>query len=468
MGVFNLIDKVLNTIRNNKMFSVGDKIVVAVSGGPDSICLLHVLHTIRDELGISLVAAHINHSLRGNDSDKDEEYVKEFCNLLGVECFVKREDVQKISKEKKISTEMAGREVRYNFFQHILTEIHASKVAIAHNANDQAETVLMRIIRGTGMEGLIGIKAIRDNIFVRPIIDISRKEIEYYCKENNLNPRIDKSNLDTIYTRNKVRLELIPYIEQNFNPHIIETLNRLSVNMKEDSEYISKISKQYYSMYCDKSKNRVTISSKAFKEHTSILSRIIRMALKELKGNLNNLDKKHINDIIELQKGCTGKIIMLPEGIRVLNNYGEISLYDENYESFKNTYENEHILEINNEYKLYEFGLSINLKLAQRQDVIKSNNIELTKYFDYDKINGKIKLRYRRNGDKFIPFGMNGSKKLKDLFIDLKIPKDKRDEIPLILFGEDIGWIVGYRISEKFKIDEKTKNILKIIIEREE
>lgn len=463
-----MIDKVLNTIRNNKMFNVGDKVVVAVSGGPDSICLLHVLYIIKDKLGIDLVAAHINHCLRGDEANKDEEYVKEFCNSLDIECFVKRENVEKVAMEKKISTEMAGREIRYDFFQKILTKIQGNKVAIAHNSNDQAETVLMRIIRGTGIEGLVGIKVVRDNIFVRPIIDISRVEIEEYCKDNNLNPRIDKSNLETIYTRNKVRLELIPYIEKNFNPHIIETLNRLSLNMKDDSDYIAKISIEHYKTHCKKTENRIIINKIAFEEHISILSRMIRMALKDIKGDLYNLDKKHIEDVINIQKGHTGKSIMLPEGIRVLNNYGDICFYSEKHKSFKDIYEKEYILKIDSENKLNEIGLSINLKVIDAQNIGELNKKKLIKCFDYDKIADKIKLRYRKNGDKFVPFGMKGSKKLKDLFIDLKIPKDERDEIPLIIFGEDIAWIVGYRISEKFKIDKNTKNILQIIIEREE
>lgn len=463
-----MIDRVLNTIRNNKMFNVGDKVVVAISGGPDSICLLHVLHAIKDELGIDLVAAHINHCLRGDEANEDEEYVKAFCKSLGIRCFVKRENIEKVSMENKISTEMAGREVRYAFFEEILTKVQGNKVAIAHNSNDQAETVLMRIMRGTGLEGLVGIKAVRDKVFVRPIIDISRKEIEEYCKENNLNPRIDKSNLETIYTRNKVRLELIPYIEKNFNPHIIETLNKFSSSMKDDSEYITKISIEKYNIYCKNREDKVIIDKSAFKEHISILSRIIRMALKEIKGNLYNLEKKHIEEVIYIQKGNTGRTIMLPEGIRVLNNYGNISLYSEQHKSTKDIHQREYILKVDSENKLNEIGLSIHLKVINAQSIEELNKKNSIKYFDYDKIIGKIKLRYRKIGDKFMPFGMKGSKKLKDLFIDLKIPKDERDDIPLILFGEEIAWIVGYRISEKFKIDKNTKNILQIIIEREE
>src|SRR3712207_2162004 len=233
LGVFSLIEKVIHTIKQNNMFEVGDKVVVAVSGGPDSICLLHILYKLKEKLDISIVAAHINHCLRGEEADKDEEYVRKFCENLNIQCFIKKEDVHKISKDRGISCEMAGREVRYDFFSEVLNNVGANKIAVAHNANDQAETILMRMLRGTGLEGLIGIRAVRDNIFVRPIIDITRDEIEDYCYVNNLNPRIDKTNLENIYTRNKIRLELIPYIQKNFNSDVIEVLNRFSDRSEE-------------------------------------------------------------------------------------------------------------------------------------------------------------------------------------------------------------------------------------------
>lgn len=464
-----MIDKVLNTIKMNDMFKPGDKVIVAVSGGPDSICLLHVLYSLRKSLGITLVAAHVNHCLRGEEADKDEEYVKEFCKTRDIKCFIKREDVHRIAKENGISCEMAGRDVRYNFFSELLDNVKGQKIAIAHNANDQAETVLMRIMRGTGMEGIIGIKAVRDNIFVRPIINITRKEIEHYCEENKLHPRIDKTNLENIYARNKVRLELIPYIENNFNTDIIKALNRLSQTIKVDNEYMHEMALQAYRKYCKRDKSKVIINSEAFCQHEAILTRVIREALKDVKGSLYNLDKNHIYDIINIQKGTTGKLIMLPKSITVLNNYGNIELYVANEKEIKDKSQSEYILRINNDNNLIDNRLIVHINIINAKEKFDFNSKDnLVKFFDYDKINGEIKLRYRKNGDKFVPFGMNGSKKLKDLFIDLKIQKEKRDSIPLILFGEDIAWIVGYRISDKFKVDKNTKNILQIKIEREE
>lgn len=461
-----MIDKVIKTINEYNMFCKGDKVVVGVSGGPDSICLLHILNKLKKEIGIELVVAHINHCLRGEEALKDQKYVEEFCKNINVKCFVKVAKVHDISNEKNISCEMAGREVRYEFFKEILNKVGGQKIALAHNANDQAETVFMRIMRGTGMEGLVGIKPVREEIYVRPILHINRSEIEDYCKKNKLNPRIDKTNLENIFTRNKIRLELIPYIKKNFNEDIIESVNRMSETIKIDNDFINEISKQIYRKYCKNTKDKVIIYKEAFNENEAVLTRIIRMALEHLKGDLRNFEKIHIYDIIKIQKHTTGKKIMLPNNIEALNNYGDINIYIKKDDIKKD--DREYKLTLNKVNKLPLEKLIIQLKLNNEKNPYNFNKNNLIKYFDYDKIKGDIKLRYRKNGDKISPLGMKGNKKLKDLFMDLKIPKNERDNIPLICFQNDIAWIVGYRISDKFKIDEDTKNILQIKIEREE
>lgn len=463
-----MVDKVMNTIKDNNMFQPGDKVIVAVSGGPDSICLLHILNRIKEFLEITLVAAHVNHCLRGQEADEDESYVVEFCRKIGIECFVLRENVHEVSKEKGISCEMAGREVRYKFFLQLFKQIKAQKIAIAHNSNDQGETVLMRIIRGTGLDGLEGIKAVRDNIYVRPILNVTRKEIEEYCEGNNLNPRIDKTNLESIYARNKIRLELIPYIQNNFNPDIIDSLNRLASIVKIDNEYINKVSSEAYKKYCNKNKDKVIIIKDAFNEHEAVLVRLLRMALRELKGNLYNFDKNHIQDIINLQKGETGKSIALPQKVRVINDYGNIEVTSVTEKKAIVFEKDQYILKVNEKTLIKDYNLIVDLKIIENDKKHNLKDKTLVKYFDYDKINGAIKLRSRKNGDRFTPIGMKGSKKLKDLFIDLKISKDEREKVPLITFNDEIAWVVGYRISEKFKVDNYTKNILQIIIESEE
>lgn len=461
-----MIDTALKTIRENGMFEKGDKVIVAVSGGPDSIALLHVLYRLREELDISLYVAHVNHGLRGIESDEDEEYTRRFCEKLNIEFKSKRVNLNEISKLRNMSSESAGREVRYEFFEELMKEFSAQKIAIAHNANDQAETILMRIMRGTGMDGLIGIRPVRDNIFVRPLINSSRDQIEEYCEKNNLSPRIDKTNLEAIYSRNKVRLQLIPYIQENFNKDIIQVLNRLSYTIKVDNDYLEVVSKEKYKKYCDINKEKVIISKEAFLEHESIITRIIRLAIHDAVGNLYNFEKIHIYDIIRIQRCSTGKELNLPSSVYVSNNYGDIVIRRNKKQNIK----------VNAEEYILHSGLNvikddkikINIKEITMEEKLDFKHSKWVKYFDYDKINGDITLRFRKDGDRFTPLGMNGSKKLKDLFIDLKVPKEQRDEIPLVCFGGRIAWIVGYRVSETFKVDENTKNILEVEFEGEE
>lgn len=241
--------KVMSYIKDNNLIKSGDKVLVALSGGPDSVCLLNILYNLKAELNIEIGAAHLNHLLRDKDAFEDEEYVKTLCKSLDIPCFVKRVDINKYSKDKKMSSEMAGRDARYNFFDDIVKDEGYTKIATAHNANDQAETILFRLMRGSGIEGLCGIKVRRDKI-IRPILCLSRKEVEEYIEINNLKPRIDKTNFEKIYNRNKIRLDMIPYIKENFNEDIIQTLNRMSVLLQKDNEFIENSARSFYEKHC--------------------------------------------------------------------------------------------------------------------------------------------------------------------------------------------------------------------------
>nr|WP_312887202.1 tRNA lysidine(34) synthetase TilS [Clostridium lacusfryxellense] len=461
-----LSEKVMDFIKENSMFDNGDKVIVAISGGPDSTCLLYILNELKEQIGITLIGAHLNHCLREVDADKDEEYAKKTCESLHIDFYSKKVDVHRIAKEKNLSCEMAGREERYGFFKELMISLNANKVALAHNANDQAETILMRIMRGTGIEGMVGIKPVRDKIYVRPILHLSRKEIENYCLINNISPRIDKSNLENVYARNKVRLELIPYMEQNFNMDIIRTLNRLSDTVKKDDEYLKDISQKEFEKHCELGHQRVIINKNAFGLHESILTRVVRRALLEVNHNLYNFEKIHIASIIELQSHETGKSIMLPQNIIVENCYGNMHIYIQQKEV--NYDINQYPLKFGEKNIIYALNKVIEMDVKPNGEFDEFKGTDYIKNFDYDKIIGPIILRYRKDGDRFMPLGMTGNKKIKDLFIDLKIPKSKRNEIPLICFGNDISWVVGYRVSEKFKVSKDTKNILRIRIGSEE
>ncbi|MHC1685542.1 MAG: tRNA lysidine(34) synthetase TilS [Clostridiaceae bacterium] len=461
----NLFEEVEALILKYNMIEKDDKVIVGLSGGPDSVCLLHILYKLKEKYNLTLYAAHVNHCIRGKDADNDEEYVKELCKILGIKCFVLRKNVEQLAKEKGVSSEMAGRDLRYEFFENLKKELSASKIAIAHNANDRAETILMRIIRGTGLEGLEGIKAVRDNYIIRPLIEVKRGEIEEYCERESLKPRIDATNLETIYSRNKVRLELIPYIQNNFNKDIITSLIRFSENVKKDSEFIEKISNKKFHLYCDITNNKVIIKKDAFCEDESIVTRIIRKAIAALTGSGYNFERKHIYDIISLQKSSTGKKINLVSKVISYNNYGNIELYIENNNEKLSYFH--YSIPINKDIYIKELGLKITTEVIIDKKVNFINNNSLIKYFSYDKIsNSELLLRNRQNGDSFIPLGMKGKKKLKDFYIDIKMPKEERDHTPILTIGDKIAWIVGVRTSEEFKVDKNTKNILMIKIER--
>lgn len=464
--MLNLIEEVEGFILKHAMLKKNDVVIVGVSGGPDSICLLHILYKLKEKYNLTLYVAHINHCIRGVEADNDENYVKKLCEVLGIKCFVLRKNVERLAREKGISSEMAGRDVRYGFFEKLRRELSANKIALAHNANDRAETILMRIIRGTGIEGLEGIKAIRDGYIVRPLIETKRNEIEDYCNSEKLEPRIDSTNLETIYSRNKIRLELIPYIQNNFNKDIITSLIRFSENVKKDSEFIEKISNEKFRLYCDNTNNKVIIKKDAFKEDESIITRIIRKAIVTLTGSGYNFERKHIYDIISLQKNSTGKKINLVNKVISYNNYGDVELYIE--EERKKDVNLQYIIPINEKVFIKELELTITTEVVIDKKVNFINNNSLIKYFNYDKINNnKLVVRKRKDGDSFVPLGMKGKKKLKDFFIDLKVPKEERDSIPILTVDDKIAWVVGLRTSEEFKVDREANKMLMIKIERE-
>lgn len=458
-------NKVLSFIEENSMINDKDKILVALSGGPDSVCLLKILNELKDKLNITIFAAHVNHCLRGDAALEDESYCLKLCESLDIPCYVKRVNIEKLAKDKGVSTEMAGRDARYEFFDELMKTLNINKIAIAHNANDQAETVIMRAIRGTGIEGLIGIKPIRDNKYIRPILCLTRDEIEKYCLEKHLNPHIDETNLEEVYSRNKIRLKAIPYIEDNFNKEVIFALNRLAYSCSKDMELINNIVDSKYSKYCVREKMYIIIKQDAFKEMEAIITRVIRKALVEISLRFNNFEMKHIYDIMKLQKGATGKNINITNNVIAINEYGDIKLKvnDNKEENNENTIIDE--LKIskkdieNNDfsYANSEFAFKIYNK-DNFNGFINSNFI---KVFDISNVSN-ITIRTRKNGDKIVPLGMKGSKKIKDILIDAKIPKDLRDTIPLILFDHEVAWILGLKTSDKFKVTKDTKTFLEI------
>ena len=326
-----LEDKVLNTIKRYEQIKSGDTIVVGVSGGPDSICLLNVLKNLQNELKINIVVAHINHMIR-KEADSETVFVQDFCEQRDIKCFVKKADVLQIAKEKKLGTEEVGRKIRYDFFEEVKNIVGGNKIATAHNANDNAETVLMNFLRGSGSTGLKGIEPIRDNKLIRPIIECTRQEIEQYCNEKGLNPKYDKTNQENIYTRNKIRNMLIPYIQENFNPNIIETINRMSNLIATDEMYFKSIVKQSYKeTFISRTEKEIILDLKKFNVLEKVIkSRLIIYTINELLGTTNGIEKIHIEDVIKLCKNNIGNKYLTPnKNIKVLVKDHKIYFLDQ-------------------------------------------------------------------------------------------------------------------------------------------
>ncbi|NLY67032.1 MAG: tRNA lysidine(34) synthetase TilS [Tissierellia bacterium] len=458
-------EKVLKAIKEHNLIEEGDNILVGVSGGADSMALLYVLLEIKKEIDFNIFIAHLNHGVRGKEALEDEKYVEATAKKLGIPYFSRHVNMDEYAREKKISSEEAGRELRYKFFREILSKIGGGKIAVAHNKNDQAETLLLRLFRGTGIEGLKGMDYKNKDI-IRPILGIEREEIEKYLQDRNIEFKIDRTNLEPIYNRNRVRLEIIPYIQKYYNPNIVDTLWRTSQLMAVDNDFLEAYSKEaFYKILKKRDKDSIVLDGNAFrKEHISIQTRIIRNSILMLNESLQGITMKHIEDVVTLflERG-TGKSIRLINNLVAKTSYDDFIIEKFNQEESKDYIQKININSIN---YIDELGCKFKVEIKAIDEIDIASHNRYKKYFDYDKVQGNLYIRNRRDGDRFIPFGMKGSKKVKDYFIDEKIPKDERNRIPIITDEKNIIWIVGYRISELYKLTKDTKRVLVIQFER--
>ena len=326
-------NKVLETIKKYQLIEKEDKLVIGVSGGPDSMALLHILLTLQEKEKIpscTLVVAHVNHMLR-KEAEEETAYVEEFCRLHQIPCFVKRAKVEELAQKAKMGTEEMGRNIRYQFFEEVRQKEKAQKIVTAHHANDNAETVLMNILRGSGTAGLKGIEPIRKNeknvVFVRPLLNCTKEEIYEYCEEKKLQPKIDKSNQENVYNRNKVRNILIPFLEKEWNPNIVATLNRLSELARQENQYIERqTQKAYEDMVLEEGKDSIVLSLKKWNGQDFVIkSRVIRYTINRLLGTTKDIEKIHIEDIIKLCENNVGNKYLIPnKKVKVLVNKGKI------------------------------------------------------------------------------------------------------------------------------------------------
>lgn len=490
-----VIEKVQNTINQQGLAENGSSVLVAVSGGADSVCLLHVLSSIKNSFNYNISAAHLNHSIRGAEADRDEDYVIGLCKKLKIKCYTEKTDVPKLAQEKGMTEEEAGRRARYEFFERVLSENNIDYVATAHNKNDQAETVLMRIIRGSGLTGLRGIKYKREDCVIRPLLDVSREEIENYCREAEIDFKTDSTNKDDNYTRNKIRHQLIP-LASEINPSVIDALANLSKTLGDDADFIDNYAKRLYARINPPlfkgSYKAIDIESLKLIDNRSIVSRIILLCARDAMGSGYSLEKKHIDSICSFFESEGNGSINLPKGLVVQKSYGWLEfkispkLRENNKENDEknidfeekdlNLYNNKDFCIEVQPNKLYniryaDYGYKVNLDIVPKDKVkLKSGDTAL----DWDMISGgsnakKLIIRNRRSGDRIAVYKNGMSRKLKSLLIDLKIRREERDAIPLLCDDIDnILAVVGIRANEEYKMTKDTDNVLVVHYEKYE
>lgn len=460
-----MLTKAYETIKKYNMIQKNDCIIIGISGGADSVTLFHFLCSIEQEYNLTLIAVHVHHGLRGLEADKDANYVQQLCLNCNVKFELFKCDIHKEAKLLNVTDEEAGRIKRYQIFQQVFIKYNANKIAVAHNMNDQAETILMRICRGTGLKGLSGILPVRENI-IRPLIECDRQSIERYCSENKLLYKNDYTNDMDIYTRNKIRLQLIPWIEQKLNPSIVQTLSNMAYSLKQEEDYMKQQADEAYKLCSTISNEILKIDlTKLTNYHIVIQKRVLRIALQYFKKDLHDIESEHIFKIIELMQKQTGKKINITNNITVQKQYDYLYFYFDKLDN-SNIQFCYHLVP-NERVYIKEAKIYISSQIISIQNFKQNKNNLYTKAFDYDKIGSNVKVRTRLAGDK-IYLKSVGTKKLKDLFIDMKVPQNIRKTVPLLAIDNNIIWVFGYRVSGAYNIDKDTQKIIYIKYEIQE
>lgn len=441
-----MLEKIaLNTIYKHNLIEKNDHIIVGVSGGADSICLLHFLYSIKDKFNLKITAVHINHCMRGEESDEDNKFVVDFCNNINIPIKVFSFDIYKKSKEENISNEEAGRKYRYYAFNKVLQDYNATKIAVAHNKDDNAETIIMRFFRGTGIKGLSGISYKRDNI-IRPILDCLRLDIEEYCNRHNLLYRNDSTNSMDIYTRNKIRLNVLPNIKKDFNPNIIDTLSNMALNFSEENKFLENLTKDALNnCLIEKNSDKIILNIDNLKIIDIVLQkRLLRLCLSSFNKQLYNISYEHINMIISILEKQTGKKINLPNNLYVYKQYNNL-IIGKNIVSDKKEINYNYKIEL--EKQLYIKELNKNILLSK--NIINISTKGYTISLNYDKIKNSLFIRQRVAGDKI--YINNMTKKVKNIFIDLKIPSNERNLYPILLCEDKVIGILGLCLCNEYK-----------------
>jgi tRNA(Ile)-lysidine synthase len=467
---FILREGLIPAVGNTPAVKRGERIVlVGVSGGPDSVCLVHVLNQLKESLGVRLHIAHLNHMLRGASSDEDARYVEQLGKSLKIPVTIEARDVDAYRKEHKLSLEEAAREVRYDFFARLAESVDAECVALGHTEDDQVETVLMHLVRGSGLGGLRGMSPITDMHscgpgklrVIRPLLEVTRKETEDYCSYYNLSPCIDSTNASLDYTRNRFRHELMPLLRE-YNSNVGAAIRRVTHSAADDLSFIENEVDRVWSDAVCVNPVGITINTEAILSlHPALQSHLLRRVICEALGDLVDIEAVHIERMMEALRKPAGRRISLPRGLKFYISYDTCLLA-------KDTADVCPLPELGRVRRLRIPGVTLLPGWRVQTEVVSSEGRAdgFKACIDMDVSGMELTVRRRCPGDRFQPLGMSNVKKLQDFMVDAKIPSTWRDRVPLVCSRGSIVWVAGWRISDSVKITESTKKVLRISFER--
>lgn len=445
---------ILEFIRRNRLFLPGDRVIVALSGGADSVCLLVVLNECKDELGISLKAVHVHHGLRGREADRDSEYAKTLSKSLSLPFSCVHVDVTGYAREHKLSVEEAGRLLRYEVLENERLSFGGNKIAVAHHKDDQAETILHHLFRGTGLKGLGGIRPERDRI-VRPLLSVGKTEILAYLEEKGISYCEDSTNSHTDYARNRIRGILLPAIKKEINQRAEDNIIHAGEMAAKADEYLEKQAEKFLKEWAvlkrDENGALLSIGVKTeglILEEDIIRTYVLRAMIRLVSGSMKDISMTHVEGTKALLWAQSGRQINLPGG--------RIALRSSDYLWIKNKMKNETV-DNPNDILLPQVDFQV-FPYKKGQEIPKNG---YTKWFDYDKIKCALSVRYRQTGD-YLTLTGGGRKTVKAFMIDEKIPREERGKIPLIADGSHVLWVIGYRISEYYKITDDTHTVIQM------
>jgi tRNA(Ile)-lysidine synthase len=464
-----LEQRVLDFIQSRQLVS-GKKLVVAVSGGADSVCLLHILVKLQEKLKVKLHIAHLNHQLRGAESEADAKYVSGSARKLGISATIEGREVKGYQAEHHLSLEEAAREVRYGFLAEVAKAIGAERVAVGHTRDDHIETILLHLIRGTGTRGLHGLQPYTEweskagsIIVIRPLLEISHQETEDYCQNHKLKPRLDASNTYFSPLRNRIRHQLLPLLK-NYNPGIAEALLRTGRIASDDIAFLDKEVARVWDEVAQQQGKTIVLDKGKLNSLPPALKRyLLRAAVERMLGSAKDIEMRHIEEVISALDKPAGKRLSLPQGLIFSIEYDRYLLTsDPTALSPLPVLNGESQIKIPGETSLS--GWLIEATVINREGMTEKG--DFIAYLDLGKIGDKLLVRPRQRGDRFQPLGLSKAKKLNEFMIDAKIPSAWRQRVPIVCSPEQIVWVVGWRIDERAKVSEKTKKVLQLKFER--